>query len=127
MKSDKKNYQPINYKGNSENTFKMRYAKHKRSFNINRYKNDTKISVEYWDLKARNSNPKVTCAVKNQLSAYNSQSKRCSLCLNEKLEILEDKKNSLLNKKSEVISKYRHQNKHMLRTLASKVQHPDVA
>ena len=91
IKSDRKDYQPRNYKEISENTFKKRYANHKRSFNINRYKNDTKLSVEYWNLKAGNSNPKVTWAVKNQFSAYNPQSKRCSLCLNEKLEILEDK------------------------------------
>ena len=88
IKSDKKNYQPRNYKGISENTFKKRYANHKISFNINRYKNDTKLSVEYWNLKAGNSNPKVTWAVKNQFSAYNPQSKRYSLCLNEKFEIL---------------------------------------
>ena len=110
----------------SENTFTKRYANHKISFNINRYKNDTKLSVEYWNLKARNSNPKVTWAVKNQFSAYNPQSKRCSLCLNEKLEILEDKETNLLNKKSEIILKFRHQNKYMLRTLASKIQNPDV-
>ena len=122
IKSDKKNYQPRNYKGISENTFKKRYANHKISFNINRYKNDKKLSVEYWNLKAGNSNLKVTWAVKNQFSAYNSQSKRCSLCLNEKLEILEDKENNLLNKKS----KLRHQNKYMLRTLALKIQNPDV-
>ena len=66
-------------------------SNHKNSFNINRYKNDTKLSVEYWNLKAGNFNPKVTWAVKNQLCACNPQSKRCSLCLNEKLEILEDK------------------------------------
>ena len=44
----------------------------------------------------------------NQFSAFNPQSKRCSLCLNMKLEILEDKENNLLSKKSEVISKCRH-------------------
>ena len=44
----------------------------------------------------------------NQFSAFNPQSKRCSLCLNVKLEILEDKENNLLSKKSEVISKCRH-------------------
>ena len=85
-----------------------------------------KLSVEYWNLKAGNSYPKVTWAVKNQFSAYNSQSKRCSLCLNKKFEILEDKENNLLNKKSEEISKCRHQNKYMLRTLAWKIQNPDV-
>ena len=116
--SDKKNYQPRNYKRISENTSKKRYANHKRSFNISKHKNDAKLSIEYWNLKAGNSNPKVTWAVKNQFSVYNPQSKRCSLCLNEKLEILEDKENNLLNKKSEIISKCRHQNKYMLQTLA---------
>ena len=126
IKSDKKNYQPRNYKGISENTLKKRYADHKRSFSINRYKNDTKLSVEYRNLKARNSNPKVTWTVKNQFSACNPRLKRCSLCLNEKFEILEDKENNLLNKKSEVISKCRHQNKYMSRILSSKIQNPDV-
>ena len=64
MKSDKKNYQSRNYKGISENTFKKQYANHERSFNINRCRNDTKLSVEYWNLKAGNSNPKLTWAVK---------------------------------------------------------------
>ena len=48
------------------------------------------------------------------------------LCLNEKLEILEDKENNLLNKKSEVRSKCHQHNKYMLETLASKAQNPDV-
>ena len=49
IKSEKKNYQPRNYKGISEITFKERYANHKRSFNISRYKNDTKLFVKYWN------------------------------------------------------------------------------
>ena len=58
MKSDKKNYQPRNYKGISENTFKKRYANHKRSSSISRYKSDTKLSAEYWNVKAGNSTQK---------------------------------------------------------------------
>ena len=73
-----------------------------------------KLSVACWNLKAGNSNPKVTWAVKN------SQSKRCSFCLNEKLEILEDRENNLLNIKSEVIPKCCHQNKYMLSTHRNK-------
>ena len=49
---------------------KKRCANHERSFNINRYKNDTKLSVEYWNLKAGNSNPKVTWAVKKYIYIY---------------------------------------------------------
>ena len=63
---------------------------------------------------------------KNQFSACNPQPKRGSLCLNEKLELLEDKGNSLLNKTSEVILKCLLQNKYLLRTLALKVQSPNV-
>ena len=110
---DKKNRQPRNYKGISETTFKERYATHKRSFNMNRCINDMKLSVEYWNLKAGNVNPKVTWAVKNQSSAYNPQSKRCSFYLNEKLEILEYKESNLLNKIYKVISKFRYQNNYM--------------
>ena len=47
IKSDKKKYQRRNYKRISKNTFKERYANQKRSFNINRYKNDRKLSLEY--------------------------------------------------------------------------------
>ena len=46
MTCDKNNYKPRKYKGISENSFKKRYANLER-FNINRYKNDTKLSVEY--------------------------------------------------------------------------------
>ena len=77
--------------------------------------------MEYENLKAGNSYPKVIWAMKKQFSAYNPHSKECSLCLNEKLEILEDKEMNLLNKKSEVISNCRYQNKYMLQTLASKI------
>ena len=85
-----------------------------------------KLSIEYCDSKAGNSNPKVTWAVKNQFNAHNPQSKRCPLCLTEKLETLEDKQNNLLSTKSEIISKCRHQNKYMLRALVLKNQNPDV-
>ena len=111
IKSDRKNYQPRIYKGISET---LLYANHKGSFNISKYENDTKLSVEYWNFKAGIYNPKASWAVKNQFRAYKPQSKRCSLCLNEKLEILEDKEeNNLLNRKSEIISKCHHQNKYM--------------
>ena len=50
-------YQPRNCKRISDNTFKKRYANHKRSFNINRYKDDMELSVEYWNLKAVNLQP----------------------------------------------------------------------
>ena len=48
---------------------------------------------------------------------YNS--KRCSLCLHEKLEIAGDHKQILLIKRSEMIFQYRHRNKYKLKTIVS--------
>ena len=107
---DKNPEKPRNYKGICVNRFKKRYADHKRSFNTNRYKNETKISVDHWNLIAGNCNAKVTWAVKHKFSEYNPQVNRCSLGLNEKIEILEGKGSSLLNKNSEVTSNCRHRN-----------------
>ena len=40
--------------------------------------------------------------------------KKCLLCLNEKLEIItHPSQNTLLDKKSEILSKHRHENKHL--------------
>lgn len=90
--SDKKNYIPRNHKEICENILKKRWANHKRSFNINRYKKDMKLSFHYWNLKAGNSKPKVTWVLKNQFSAHNPQSQTYSHCLNEKLNIRSQRK-----------------------------------
>ena len=82
---DNNNDKPKNYKGISKTAFKKRYANHKRSFNIYMHKNIVKLSVEYWNLKVRSTNPKVTCPVKKQFSVSNPESRKYSLCLNEKL------------------------------------------
>ena len=39
----------------------------------------------------RNINPKTIWTVKEKFSEYSSESEKCSLCLNENLEILEMK------------------------------------
>ena len=46
--------------------------------------------------------------------SYDYNSKKCYLCLNEKLEIALYEGENLLNKKMKLISKCRHQNKFML-------------
>ena len=48
------------------------------------------------------------------------QPKRCLLCLNEKLAIALHKNDSMLNKRSEVVSKCMHKNKYMLVNYDSK-------
>ena len=107
------------YKGICETTFKKRYANHKKSFNVEKNKNDTKLSTEYWKLANNKLHPRISWSIKGNYKSYNPNSKRCSLCLHEKLEILDDLKEILLNKRAEVISQCRHWNKYKLKTLMS--------
>ena len=108
------------YKGITELKFKARYGNHKKSFSNDKYKKDSELSKEVWKLKEKKVNFTIKWRVIKQFPAYNQSSKRCSLCQNEKLAILEHKEGSLLNKRSEIISKCRHQNKYLLINAASK-------
>ena len=48
------------------------------------------------------------------IQSYNVNTKRCLLCLNEKLQIAIYRGNNMLNKRTEIISKCRHRNKYAL-------------
>ena len=119
-----KNYQPKLYKGSCETIFKKRYSNHKKSFNVPLYRHDTKLSTEYWKLKTKQLNPRIS--IKGMYKSYNPTSKRCNLCLTEKPEILDDLDKNLLNKRSEIISQCRHKNKYRLKTLASSMTSGDI-
>ena len=101
--SDSK-YKQKKYKGICETTLKKRYANHKISFNFINSKNDTTLSIEYWNLKQKQQAPRLTWEIKGQYKAYNPTLKKCNPCLNEKLAIIDDPDKNLLNKRSEVIS-----------------------
>ena len=120
------NYKPEIYKGSFRTSFKKRYSNHKKSFNLHLYKHDTKLSTEYWNLKIKQLNPQISWKIKWIYKSYNPPSKRCNLCLTEKLEILDDPDKILLNKRSEIISQCRHKNKYRLKTLASNMTSGDV-
>ena len=87
---------------------------------------DTKLSTEYWNLKMKQLNPQISWKIKGIYKSYNPTSKRCKLCLTEKLEILDDPDKNLLNKRSEIISQCRHNNKYRLKTLASSMKSGDI-
>ena len=55
---------------------------------------------------------KVKWEIVKKCIPYNQQTKRCLLCLNEKLEIATYKEHNLLNKRNEIVSKCRHQLKY---------------
>ena len=76
--SDSK-YKQKRYKGICETTFKKRYANHKKSFNLIKSKNDTTLSIEYWNLKQKQQAPRPTWEIKGQYKTYNPTLKKCKV------------------------------------------------
>ena len=60
--------------------------------------------------------------IKNSIS-YTGGSKRCNLCLEEKLSILIEKSKYLLNKRSEIVSACHHKNSIQVNQLTKKGMH----
>ena len=104
----------MNYIGLTEGTFKQRYTQHKLSFRNRNYSNSTELSKHIWTLKDSNTNYKIDWSILATAPAYSNKRKRCHLCLTEKLYLIKAKKPTLLNKRTELISKCRHENKFYL-------------
>ena len=69
------------------------------------------IYISIWDLKDNNVKHSIKWSILKRSTPYKGGSIRCNLCLAEKLSILTAEKSSLLNKRSELITKCRHVNK----------------
>ena len=87
---------------------------YKGSFNREHYENDTELSKECWTIKRNHFTPIVIWRIIKKCAPFNTTKRKCYLCLNEKLEIASYKGDNLLNKRSELINKCRHQNKFTL-------------
>ena len=61
-----------------------------------------------WRIKDEGGTPQLTWKILEKCKAYTPQSKRCALCLTEKLAIAEHEGNDMLNKRSEIVAKCRH-------------------
>ena len=96
------------YCGICETTFKLRYT----------YRSTTEtasgLSNKFWKIIDNNRSANTTCEILGRHQAYNTSSKRCSLCLNEKLKIALHRNNNMLNKQTEILKKCRHRNKYAL-------------
>ena len=87
-----------NYIGQTEGTFKQHYTQHKLSFRNRNYSNSTELSKYIWTIKDNDTN------------------------FLEKLYLVTAKKPSLLNKRTELISKCRHEKKFYLANFTSRQQ-----
>ena len=104
-----------NYIGLTEGTFKQRYTQHKSTFTHRKLSNSTELSKCIWQLKDSNTSFTTKWSIIARARPYHNSSKRCDLCLAEKLHIIKRSNNNLLNKRSELVSKCRHENKFYLK------------
>ena len=101
--------------GQTENSFKQWYNAHTQSFRHDKHRTNTELSKFIWNLKDNEKAYEIKWSVAAQARAYSNESKRCNLCLSEKLFIISNASNpSVLNKRTELISKCRHENRFYL-------------
>ena len=104
---------------------KQRIHKHNLSFKYRNCASNTSLSSYIWQLKDANISPTITREILKQAPAYNKTSKKCLFCLREKLAIITyPSKNTLLNKKSEILSKCRHEKKNTFFHTSTHSQNP---
>ena len=82
-----------------------------------KYAHSTALSKYVWDCKDKiKQTPEISWKIVKSAPAYTNTSKRCVLCLEEKMTIITyPDQEKLLNKRSELISKCRHENKFLLK------------
>ena len=95
----------------AETQFKTRFNNHKLSFKYKTHANKTILSKYIWDLEENKREHKVEWSIVKRAKPYSSDNQICSVCSAEKMVILSANKKLLLNKRYELISKCRHENK----------------
>ena len=105
------------YFGVADKDFKGRYNNHTKSFRLRRYANDSELSKYVWQLHDKNTEFNLKWEVEAKCCPYKCGTRRCDLCITEKFTIARSDPKITLNKKSELVSKCRHRNKHCLKNL----------
>ena len=100
-----------NYYGTCEKSFKERYNNHTSSFRNKSRQKSTELSNYIWELKENGENYTIDWLIAIKAHSYISGTRKCDLCLCEKLLIARVNSASLLNKRDELVSKCRHMNK----------------
>ena len=107
------------YFGASDTPFKERYRNHTRDFNRERYSTCTELSKCIWQLKTNKKIPSIELKIVRKVFC-DGKSNYCLLRLQEKYFIINyPHEEILLNKRSELISKCRHENKNMLANIGN--------
>ena len=96
-----------NYYGTCENSFKKRYNNHTTSFRNKSRQKSTELSNHILELKENVGNYTIDWLIAMKAHPYICGTRKCDLCLCEKLLIARANSASLLNKRDELVSKCR--------------------
>ena len=99
------------YYGLTEGPFKTRFNGHTHSFRTESCRRETELSKYIWELKDRNQPYKIAWDIERRASPYKCGTRRCDICLSEKMVIALADPLSTLNKRAEIISTCRHRAK----------------
>ena len=101
------------YIGSTEGKFKTRYNNHTHSFRNTNKRNATCLSTFVHSSREQNgAEPKIEWEALHKCHPYGCGTRKCDLCLTEKLHILKGK--NLINKRTELLAKCRHSTKFKL-------------
>ena len=101
------------YVGLSEPPFKSRFYGHTHDIKDEKSAGTT-LSKYVWSLKNEQKPYSIKWQIIRQSVPYQCGTRKCDLCLSEKLEIVLNKSTNLLNKRSEMVNKCRHSRKFKL-------------
>ena len=115
------------YTGLTSNKLKERFNHHHWTFTNERNNpfkppadrnnslQNTSLSTHIWKLKERKIEYKLEWNIIKQAPVYSKEAGGCSLCLEEKTQIMFADKRTSLNKRTEIMQKCRHREKHLLK------------
>ena len=98
----------------TEHAFKQRYSSYQTSFRHQRYEQNTELSKHIWSLKKKDKTYNIEWEIGEKAPAYANKTKKCQLCLTEKLKIITADRKITSNRRGELVSKCRHQKKFYL-------------
>ena len=102
--------------GFAKQSLRLGFNNHKKSVHHRENKKDTELSKYISELKDKLAEYQIRWSIAQKSSGYNPVTKSCNLCLLEKLLLCNfSDKSRLINKRLDLVSKCRHENKYMLK------------
>ena len=105
------------YIGLTEHPYKQRYSNHMESIRHEEYGNSTELLKHVWQLRKAGKEFKITWSINLRAQAYSNITKRCNLCLTEKLPLTKGPNSSQSANMKKVLFRMFLKGQHTVNTL----------